>query len=330
MRFDSRAFTGALAILACAATAVRAQEVAQPLPGGYPARPIRVLVGTSPGGGLDSVTRMVTQRIGDQLRQIMVVDNRPGASSTIAMKLTKDAEPDGYTLLSVSETMILDSVLKRIHYDIFKAFAPVAQMTSQMYMLVVIPSLPVKSVKDLIAYAKQHPGAINYGSAGIGSVQHLGTAHLASMAGIKLVHVPYKGGGAALVDMLSGQIQLMFTTTIAAAPFLKTGKLKALAVSGTHRAAAYPSLPTVSEAGVPGFQLTNMYGLYAPAGTPRAIVWALNRAAVAAMSAPSMKKVLESDGIEAAPPNTPQQFTETVRDEYKHWAEFVTTQKIKL
>jgi len=320
----------ALIAITWASTAAFAQDKQGRLADGYPIKPIRVLVGVSAGGGLDTITRIVCQRLGERLGQFVVVDNRPGASSTIAMKLEMDAAPDGYTLMSATKTMILNGALKRVPYDILKAYAPIAQMTSQAYILVVHPSLPVKSVRDLIAYAKSKPGSLNYGSAGLGSLQHIGTERFKLMAGINMVHIPYRGGGPALIDLAGGQIQVMFTVTISAAPYLKNGRLRAIAIAGDRREEAYRDLPTVSESGVPGFELTNMYGLFAPAGTPQFIVSALNREVGRIMTLPELKNLLAADGVEAAVPSTPEQFRDTVTMELNKWAKFLQESKIKL
>lgn len=277
MMLNGKLLKVVLVILTCAATTTYAQSKPMQLPGRYPAKPIRVLVGVSPGGGLDSITRLVAQKLSERLGQSAIVDNRPGATSTIAMNLAAGADPDGYTVMSATKTMILNGVLKKVPYDVLAAYVPIAQMSTQVYVLVVYPSLPVKTVKDLLTYARSKPGSLNYGSAGLGSLQHVGMELFKSMTGVNIVHVPYKGGGAALIDLISGQIQIMPSVTISVAPHLKSGKLRAIAITGEHRIQIYPDLPTVSESGVPGFELTNMYGLYAPAGTPPAIISALNR-----------------------------------------------------
>lgn len=316
--------------LTLASTAVCAQQTQRHLPGGYPVKPIRVLVGVSPGGGLDTITRLVSQKLGERLGQSIVVDNRPGATSTIAMGLAAGASPDGYTLMSATKTMILNGALKKVPYDVLTAYAPIAPMSTQVYVMVVNPSLPVRSIQDLLALAKSRPGALNYGSAGLGSLQHVGMELLKSMTGANIVHVPYKGGGAAIIDLLSGQIQVMPSVTISVGPHVKSGRLRAIAVTGLQRLQALPDLPTVSESGVPGFELTNLYGLYAPAGTASALVSAISREVGVIMRLPSFTSVLVADGVEPAAPTTPEQFKNLVSAELNKWVDFLKKSKLKL
>lgn len=316
--------------LAWTASAAYTQEKRGGLPDSYPTRPIRVLVGVSPGGGLDSITRLVAQKLGERLGQTFIVDNRPGATSTIAMNLAASASPDGYTLMSATKTMILNGALKKVPYDVLKTFAPIAPMSTQVYVMVVNPSLPVTSIRDLLSHAKAKPGRLNYGSAGLGSLQHVGMELFNSMTGANIVHVPYKGGGAALIDLLSGQIQVMPSVTISVGPHLKSGKLRAIAVTGAQRVRVLPNVPTVSESGVPGFELTNMYSIYAPAGTAPALVSMLNREISRIMKLPDLSSMLAADGVEAAAPATPQEFKETVSLELSRWEKFLKQSKLRL
>lgn len=320
----------ALIAITFAATAIHAQPKAAQDRGRYPTKPIRVLLGVSPGGGLDSITRLVAQKLGQRLGQTFIVDNRPGAASTIAMNIVAEATPDGYTLMSGTKTAILNGALGKVPYDIEKAYAPIAQMTTQIYVLVVNPSIPVKSVKDLLAYAKSKPGSLNYGSAGAGSIQHVGMELFKSMAGVNMVHVPYKGGGAAIIDLQTGQIQVMPSVTTTVAPHLKSGRLRAIAVTSKQRVATYRELPTVAESGVPGFELTNIYALYAPAGTPPAIISGLNREVGLIMNLPEMKKILDADGVEVPPPSTPSEFKSVVANELRLWKKFIKESKLEL
>jgi tripartite-type tricarboxylate transporter receptor subunit TctC len=216
-------------------TAIFAQQATGVLPAGYPVRPIRVLLGVTAGGGLDTVTRVVMQKLGERLGQSIIVDNRPGASSTIAMSLTASASPDGYTLMGATKTMILNGASNRVPYDVLKTFVPIAEMCTQAYVMVVSPSIPVKSIGDLIRYAKASTSAINYGTAGIGSLQHVGMELFNTMAGINIVHVPYKGGSAALNDLIAGQIQIMPSVTISVVAHIRSGKVRAIAVTGRQR-----------------------------------------------------------------------------------------------
>src|SRR5688572_14891603 len=217
----------------------------------YPTKPIRVVIGIAPGGGLDTMTRVAAQKLSERFGQTVVVDNRPGGGTLLGMDLAQQAAPDGYTLLCASETLILNGVLKRSRYDVRTAFVPIVRLTIQPYLLVVSPSLPITSVKELIAYAKAKPGALSYGTPGIGTTIHIGWERLNAQAGMQLLHVPYRGASQALVDLMAGQIQTIITTTISAGSHLKSGKLRGLAATGPRRISIYPELPTVSESGLP-------------------------------------------------------------------------------
>ena len=310
------------AIVTAGAVAVAVSASAQPkstLPAGYPARPIRVIVTISPGGGPDVVVRMVSQLVQEKLGQPFVVDNRPGGGTVLATDLVANAAPDGYTLLNGTDTLMLVGAMKRVPYDIRKAFEPVVQMTSQWYVMVANPSLPVKSVTELIAHAKSKPDALSYASQGVGTTGHLSMEHLKSLTGSSMIHVPYKGAAPALVDIISGQVQLMFSSLISGLPHVASGKLRAVAVSSPRRVVQLPDTPTVAESGVPGlagFKASNSYGLYAPAGTPRAIVRALSDAIGTGLNTPVMQKRLAANGTEAVAPQTPDEFKSLILQEY--------------
>jgi tripartite-type tricarboxylate transporter receptor subunit TctC len=296
----------------------------------YPRKPIRIIVGIAPGGGLDTVTRVGARKINERWGQSVIVDNRPGGGTVIASDLASQATPDGYTLLSATDTLILNSVLKRVKYDVRKVFVPVVQMSGQMYMLLVVPSLPIKSVQDLVAYAKSKPGALNYGSAGLATTSHLGMERLSSMAGIQLTHVPYRGNAPAMMDMLAGQIQLGFSSTISSTPHVRSGRLRAIAVTGPQRAKSFPDIPTVAESGLPAYQVTNKYALFAPAGTPAPIILAINETVSRGMNQPETAKWLEADGAEAAPPATPGQFKAAFERTYDELEKQVAPMKFRL
>ena len=310
------------AIVTAGAVAVAVSASAQPkstLPAGYPARPIRVIVTISPGGGPDVVVRMVSKVVQEKLGQPFVVDNRPGGGTVLATDLVANAAPDGYTLLNGTDTLMLVGAMKRVPYDIRKAFEPVVQMTSQWYVMVVNPSLPVKSVTELIAHAKSKPDALSYASQGVGTTGHLSMEHLKSLTGSSMIHVPYKGAAPALVDIISGQVQLMFSSLISGLPHVASGKLRAVAVSSPRRVVQLPDTPTVAESGVPGlagFKAWNSYGLYAPAGTPRAIVRALSDAIGTGLNTPVMQKRLAANGTEAVASQTPDEFKSLILQEY--------------
>jgi tripartite-type tricarboxylate transporter receptor subunit TctC len=296
----------------------------------YPSRPIRIIVTVPAGGSVDSVTRAMAQKLSEDSRVPVIVDNRVGGTGTIAMNITAQAAPDGYTVLSASNSMVVTGVLKKVPYDIRKAFEPVAQMTSSAYVITVTPALPVASVKDLIAYAKAKPDALSYGTPGVGSIIHLSTELFNFRAGeLRMVHVPYKGNSIAIVDLIAGRIQLLFAAA-GVAPHLKSGKLKALAVTGRRRMPAFSDLPTLEEAGLTGLVLDNVYGLYAPAGTPPHIVTALNRRVSAAMNTPDVKDRVAVDGLEATPPHPPAEFRSSFRAQFDQWDQFMRSSKVKL
>lgn len=311
MRRITTPILAALALPLCASA-----QQKTPLPGGYPARPIRMIVTISPGGGPDIVTRMVGQIVTDKLGQAVVVDNRPGGGTVLATDLVANAAPDGYTLLVGSDTLMLLGAMKRVPYDIRSAFEPVVQMTSLWYVLVITPALPVKSVKELIAYAKSKPDVLTYGSQGMGTTGHLSMEHFKTLTGTSMVHVVYKGAAPALLDIMSGQVQLMFSSMVSALPHIASGKLRAIAATSPQRVAQLPEVPTVSESGVPGFKASNNYGLYAPAGTPRAILHALSHVVAAGLNTPAMRKRLAAQGAEPVPPQTPEAFKATIAQEY--------------
>lgn len=296
----------------------------------YPKKPIRVIVGIAPGGGLDNMVRLGAQKLVERWGQSVIVDNRPGGGTVIAMDLVSQAVPDGYTLLGASETLMMNGVLKRAPYNVRTAFIPIVQLTTQPYVLVVNPSLPIKSVKDLIALAKSKPGALTYGSQGMGTTGHIGWERFNMMAGTNILHVPYKGASLALVDVIGGQIQMTMSIIAATAPHMRSGKLRGLGFTGAQRSELLPDLPTVSEAGVPGFQCHNTYGYLAPAGTPRAIVRALNNVIGQGMNAPDTVKALAAEGSEVVAPATPEAFKAKFDSEYAALEKLIRAINIKL
>jgi len=308
---------------ACISIGAHAQQTPA-RPGGYPTKPIRLLVGNAPGGGIDITARVVGQKLTERWGRSVVVDNRPGASGVIAMDVTSQAAPDGYTLLVTSGSLIASAMVqKKVTYDVRIAYAPVTQLTTLCYMLMVTASLPVNSVRELVAYGKSKPNALSYGSSGVGGAGHLAGEMFSSMAGVKMVHVPYKGGGLVLADMIGGQIQLGFTATISGLPHVRSGKLKALGVTSLKRAQALPDLPTISEAGVPGFELVNWYGIFAPAKTPPAIIAALHAEIGQALNAADVQAVFAKDGAEATASATPEAFRAVLAKEIQNWEKVV-------
>jgi tripartite-type tricarboxylate transporter receptor subunit TctC len=308
---------------ACAAAIVQAQPKSGP-PDGYPNRPVRLLVGNAPGGGIDITARAVAQKLTERWDRPIVVDNRPGGAGLIAIDLTSQAAPNGYTLLVTSGSLIGSATAqKKLPYDTRKALASVTQLTTLCYMLLVNPSVPVKSVKELITYAKANPEKLHFGSSGVGGAGHLAGELLAHMGGMKIVHVPYKGGGLVLLDMISGQVQMGFTATISAMPHVRSGKLRVLAVTSPQRAKAFPDIPTIHESGLPGYQLVNWYGMFAPAGTPPAIVSVLHREVGRGLASPDVQAMFAKDGAEAAGSESPTAFRAVFEKEVVTWEKLI-------
>jgi tripartite-type tricarboxylate transporter receptor subunit TctC len=310
------------AVLCAAVFATATIAHAQGKPGDFPARPIRVLVGNAPGGGIDITARAVAQKLTDRLGQQVIVDNRPGASGIIAMDLAARAAPDGHTMLVTSGSLIASAgARKQVGYDVRKAYAPVTQLTSLYYLLLVNAALPAKSVKELIVLSKAKP--LNYGSSGVGGAGHLAGALFSHLSGVPMTHVPYKGGGLVLADLISGQIQLGFTATISGMPHVRAGRLRALATTNNRRAKALPDLPTIAEAGVPGFELINWYGLFAPAGTPAAIVKNVHGYVTQDLMTPEVQAMFAKDGADAVGSKSPAEFGGVLAREVDSWNGYI-------
>jgi tripartite-type tricarboxylate transporter receptor subunit TctC len=293
---------------------------AQQKPSGYPSRPVRILVGTPAGSGSDLMTRAVAQKLSERFGQSVVVDNRAGATGAISLQLGAQAAPDGYTLVALSAQNVTAMLLGTVTTNISKELAPVGMMLSQPYLMVATPSLPAGSVKELIALAKAKP--LVYASSGVGSVVHLGMELFKSMAGVEMTHIPYKGSGLSMIDVMGGRVHLAITNTLTASPLVRSGKVKALAITSPQRAQAMPDVPTVAET-VPGYDLRSWYGLLAPNGTPMALVLTLNREVSAVVNATEMKERLAADGAEAAAPNTPAQFRDLILAETQRWGKII-------
>ena len=288
----------------------------------YPDKPIRLIIPFPPGGSNDVVGRLVAHHLSDVLGQQVFVDNRGGAGGTIGSELASKADPDGYTLLVVSLAHAVNPWLYKLPYDHTKAFTPVAIFGSGTNVLVVNPELPVHSVKELIALAKAHPGELNYASAGVGSFQHLGGELFKLMAGVNIVHVPFRGGGPAMVDVLGGHTKIMFSSLIQTTPHIKTGQLRALGTGGAKRNPVLPDVPTIAEAGVPGYEANNWWGMLAPAGTPPAIVEKLNAAVSKALDAPELQKEFAAQGANVVK-MTPAEFGKYIKSETEKWGRVV-------
>ena len=289
----------------------------------YPARPIRLIVPFPPGGGTDITARAVAQKLGESWGQTVVVDNRPGANGTIGVDIAAKSAPDGHTLTMISSSHAVNtSLYTRQPYDLLKDLTPITQATSQPYAFVINPSVPARSVKELIAVAKAKPGALNYGSSGTGGISHLAGALLGSLTGTTLVHIPYKGGAPATIDVISGQIQMLFGTLLLTGPHIKAGRLRVLAVTTPRRWPGTPDLPTMQEAGVPGFVITQWYGMLAPAKTPQPTVAKLNKEIARILHQPDVKEKLAADGADAVG-NTPEQFGAHIKSEIAKYSKLV-------
>jgi tripartite-type tricarboxylate transporter receptor subunit TctC len=321
--------TGRRSEKARAAIAALLLSIAGSAPGQYPAHPVRFIVPSAAGGGTDIIARAVSLKLSEALGQQFVVDNRPGAGQMIGIELAAKAPPDGHTILMAASTLAINPVMyKKVPYDPLRDFAPVTQAASLPNVLVVHPSLPVNSLAELIAYAKARPGELNFASAGIGTSPQMSIELLKSMAGIDMVHIPYKGTAPGVVDLLAGQVKVMAPNVLTALPHIKSGKLRALAVTSGNRSRALPEIPTVAEAGLAGYDSTQWYGVLAPAGTPREIVARLHGEIVRALRDPEVGKRLEADGAEAVG-SSPEEFSAFIRSETEKWAKVARAAGIK-
>ncbi len=289
----------------------------------YPSRPIRMIVAYPPGGGTDQVGRVMADQLSQTLGQNVVVDNRGGATGNIGTELAARALPDGYTLLmgNVAPNAVNVSLFKKLPFDPVKDFSPVSLVAITPNILVAHPSIPVKTIKELIAFAKAKPGTLNFPSAGVGSSSHLAGELLKSLAGISMVHVPFKGGGPALIAVIAGEVQIMFATMPAAMPHVKSGKVKPVAVTTAKRSKAMPELPTIAESGVKGYDASTWYGLLAPARTPEAIITRLHGDTVKILAGPTRQR-LEAQGFEPDG-GTPAEFASYIKSEITKWAKVI-------
>ena len=288
----------------------------------YPDRPIRLIVGFPPGGAADILGRIAAQRLTEGVGQQVVVDNRGGAGGLLATEIAVRTNPDGYTLLFTSIPHVINPHLyKKVAYDAIKDFAPVVQFVAVPLMMACHPGLPVKSVKDLVAQARAAPGKINYGSGGSGSSSHLAMELFKSMAGVDLVHIPYKGVGPMITDMLGGQVRLTISSAVPLSPQVKSGKLRGLAVTSPKRSPSFPDLPAIAET-VAGYEVVNWFGILAPAGTPGAIVARVNKELNAGLASPELKSRLAAQGADIAG-GTPEAFAKVIRADFAKWAKVV-------
>jgi len=288
----------------------------------YPSRPVRLIVPFPPGGSNDVVGRMIAAQLSTRLDKAVIVENQGGAGGLIGTEMAARAQPDGYTLLLISVAYAFNPAIYKLPYDSATAFAPVAMLGAGPVVIAVTSKLPVGSVKELIALAKEKPGELNYATAGIGSFQHLASELFKLQAGVDIVHIPFKGGGPAMMDVIAGNTQITIGSLIQMLPQIKAGKLKALGVGSSNRIAALPDLPTISEAGVPGYEVTNWWGIVVPAGTPRSVIDGLHKDLTAIVASPETKKRFETEGAEPLS-MSPEEVGRFIATETAKWARVV-------
>jgi tripartite-type tricarboxylate transporter receptor subunit TctC len=323
---DERLKSLAPALAACAAFAAALPVAAQE----YPGKPVRIIIGFPPGGATDLVSRLMAPKYAGIFKQQFIVDNRPGANGVIGSDLAAKAAPDGYVIhLATVGSLVLSPATGKVPYDTIKDFAPISQSVALQNIFIVHPTLPARTLKNLIALAKAKPGALNYASSGAASPGHLAGELFKSMANVDLVHVPYKGGGPALVDLVAGHVEIFVAVVSTAAPQVRAGKARALAVTGPRRTAALPDVPTVAEAALKGYEATNWYGYVVPSATPRAIIDRLHKATVTVLEMGDVKQALLDQGIEAAP-SSPERFASYIKSETGKWTKVIQAAKIKI
>ena len=307
--------------LICAALAAAAGAVPSTSSGqAYPVKPVRVVVPSSAGGGTDIVARIIMPELAKRLGQQVVIDNRPGAGTMIGIEAAAKSPADGYTLLMGLSTLAINSALKNnVPYDPVRDFAPITVAVTSASILVVHPSVPVKTLKELIAFARARPGQLNYASAGAGTYPHMTYELFLSMAGLKMVHIPYKGTAPAMIDMIAGQVATMAATVLTGLPHIRTGRLRPLGITSAKRNAVVPDIPTVAEGGLPGYESVQWYAVLAPAQTPRNIIAKLHTELVQVLHSPEIKKRFAADAAETVG-NTPEAFARHLRSELDKWA----------
>lgn len=296
----------------------------------YPAKTVRLIVGYSPGGGTDVLSRVLAKYLSESFKQTVLVDNRAGAGGILGSELVAKAAPDGYTLHTIPSTHSINpSLYAKLPYDPIKDFAPVTLIATSPNTFVVHPSLPVNSVRELIALARQRPGELTYASAGVGSTTHLAAEYFRSMAKIKAVHVPYKGSGQAEIDLGTGQVHYMIDSTPAALPNIRGGRTRAIATTGSKRFSILPDVPTVAESGLPRYESVSWWGIVAPAGTPQPIIERLNKEITRVMNLPGVKKLVLTQGAESWT-STPQEFLDYIKQETALYARIIKDAGIKI
>jgi tripartite-type tricarboxylate transporter receptor subunit TctC len=295
----------------------------------YPSHAVKLIVPFPPAGATDIVGRIVAQKLGERLGQSVVVENRPGAGGSLGSDLAAKSAPDGYTILiATSSTHSIGPVLQKLPYDPIRDFAPITHVANVPNVLVVSPKLPAKNLKELIALAKAQPGKLNYASSGIGTIVHLNGELFKMLAGVDIVHVPYKGTQLSIPDLASGNVAMLVDSLASALPNIKNGNVRPLALNAPKRSALLPEVPTFAEAGMPEFDLYTWFGMFAPAGTPREIVARLQRDVVAGLKAPDLLERFEAVGAEPVG-STPEQFVERIRSDAARWGEVIKTANVK-
>jgi tripartite-type tricarboxylate transporter receptor subunit TctC len=295
----------------------------------YPSKPIRLVVAAAPGGGTDFVARLMGNKLGEALGQQVIVENRAGAGSTIGYEFGVRAAPDGYTLTMISPSYAINPSLYPLKFDAVNDYTPVIPVAHGPYVLVVHPSLPARTTRELVALAKARPGQIIYASSGQGAIVHLTTELFLYKAGVQMTHVPYKGGGPAMTDLIAGHVQVLFATSQVGLPQVKAGRLRALAVSTPERIAAEPDLPTIAESGVPGYEVTNWHGLIGPKGLPRPVVERLNAEMGKILKLKDIEERLQGDGVSPAG-GAPEKLFEQIRREIEQWRQVIVRAGVKL
>ncbi len=298
----------------------------------FPNRPIRLILPVAPSGGADITARILAPKLIEALGQQMIIDNRPGGGGIVGMSIAARATPDGYTIVQsgIGAVAVDASLHSKMPYNTLKDFTPIARAVSALNILVVHPSLPVHSVKDLISYAKSNPNKLNFGSSGIGRADHLAGEIFKSLAGVRMQHIAYKGGAPAMTELLGGNIQLIFSTVSTAVSFIKSGRIRPIAVTSAHRASLYPDIPTVAESGLPGFVVDNWYCILGPRGMPKPIVYRLHKEYNQALAQTDVAKALESFGIFPFPLSTPEAFGDYIKSEIEKYARVVKEAGIRV
>lgn len=312
-------------VLAAAATFMATSASAQD----YPNKPIRMVLPFPPGGVTDLLARALAEKLAPRLGQPVIVDNKPGAGTVLASDFVARAPADGYTLLMAASSLgTAPLIYEKISYDAIKSFTPVTQVASVVHVVVVNPALPVKSIQELIAYAKANPGKLNYSSTGTGTSTHLEGELLKSMAGVYMVHIPYRGSGPALTDLVGGQVSVMIDALGSSGPFIRAGKLRPLAVTTARRSQSIPELPTVAESGLPGYEAMPWLGLVAPAGTPQLVVDRFHREVIKVLEDPEIRERFKGWGLDIIG-NTPAEFSSFLRRDVDQWARVIKSANIK-